>query len=197
MRNLIYILSSCLALSSCMLAKPELQELPVPPQPIKHNVFTILPPSEPGWVVANISQYNLSLAQKANAQDETYAIQVMLLKLPDFKNDEEFEKYITQAFESNTSEIRFINIDTTISLIKSNYGNCVKNLSIAEDTQAIKQTNNSNNLILEIINYTCKHPTITNGGANFSYSHRYYSGHKDPELENKADILFSNFKFIL
>ena len=195
MKNIFLVLVSALSLSSCMFTKPRIPELPLPPQPLIHPIFTVLPPAEIGWVVANMSKQNLSLAKRGGAQDETYAIQVMLLQIPTFNNDEEFKSYIDKGLRADTNGERFKQLETEVITINSSYGNCIKNTSKTEDTKPRKISNKSGNMILENIHYTCKHPTISNGAANFSYSHRYYSGQEDLDFEKKADILFSNFKF--
>ena len=81
------ILFSTFLLTACIGSNHVKNELPLPPQPITHPAFTLLPPAESGWIMANISQYNLSLAKRGKARDESYAIQVMLFQLPSFKND--------------------------------------------------------------------------------------------------------------
>ena len=142
-----------------------------------------------------MSKYNLSLVKRGNSQDETYAIQITPVQLPSYANDDEFKEYVTQGFKADSTNPRFQSQSINLSIIKTHYGNCIKNTSFANDTQAIKQSNNSNYMILEMINYTCKHPVVNNLGANISYSHRYYPDYKDPELDRKSDILFNNFTF--
>ena len=184
-----------LLLSSCMGTNTRVAELPLPPQPIKHPAFTLLPPAETGWLVANMSQYNLSLAKKGNAIDESYAIQVMLFQLPTFSNDEEFKNYVIDGFNEDTSSTRFNTISSSNEITNINTLNCVKNRTATEDTQSVKQSSNNESMILEVINYTCKHPTVKNVGANISYSHRYYTGHADAKLDKHSLDLMDDFKF--
>lgn len=170
-------------------------KLPLPPQPINHPAFTLMPPAETGWVVANMSKHNLSLAKRGNARDETYAIQVMLIQLPTFSNTKEFKKYVNIGFNKDTSKTRFKIISSNNDVVNINKLNCIKNIVKTEDTQAIKQSSNNNSMILEVVNYTCKHPTVKNAGANISYSHRYYAGNKDSELDSYSKKLINEFKF--
>ena len=127
--------------------------------------------------------------------DETYAIQVMLVQLPDLNNSEKLKQYIIEGFKKDSNSNRFKLIETKADVVQSNIGSCVKNMSKAEDTQAKKQSESTKSMILEIINLTCKHPAIKNAGVNISYSHRYYDGNKDPRLESKSKTVFDNFQF--
>ncbi len=195
MKLITILIFSVLLLSSCIGSNARVQELPLPPQPIKHPAFTLLPPAETGWLVANMNQYNLSLAKRGNASDETYAIQVMLYQLPTFNSDETFKKYVIDGFNKDTDSTRFNIINSKNEIININTLHCVKNRTATEDTQSVKQTSNDKNMILEVVNYTCKHPTIKNVGANISYSHRYYTGHADTKLDSHSVELMNGFKF--
>lgn len=189
------ILFSSFLLTACIGINNIKNELPLPPQPINHPVFTLLPPAESGWVLANLSQYNLSLAKRGSADDETYAIQVMLFQLPTFKDDNEFKEFVTIGLNKDTKKTRFKTIKSSSEVITINKLNCIKNIATTEDTQATKQSSISDNMILDVINHTCKHPTVNNAGANISYSHRYYLGNADPELELVSSKLITDFKF--
>lgn len=189
------ILFSIFLLTACIGTNQVRNELPLPPQPINHPAFTLLPPAEHGWILVNLSQYNLSLAKRGKARDESYAIQVMLLQLPSFKDDNEFKEFVTIGFNKDTDKTRFKTISTNSELITINNLNCIKNTASTEDTQATKQSNNTENMILDVINYTCKHPTIKNAGANISYSHRHYIRNTDATLESLSSNLIDNFKF--
>lgn len=195
MKYITILIFSVLLLSSCMSLNSQIHELQLPPQPIRYAEFTLLPPAEKGWLVANMSKYNLSLAKRGNAIDETYAIQVTLFQLPIFSNDGEFKNYVVDAFNKDTDSTRFNTISSSDELISINTLNCVKNRTATEDTQPVKQSSNNSSMVLEVVNYTCKHPTVRNAGVNISYSHRYYAGHADTELDSHSIKLMNDFKF--
>ena len=195
MNKFTIILFSTFLLTACIGSNQLRNELPVPPLPILHPAFTLLPPAENGWLMANMSQYNLSLAKRGKARDESYAIQVMLFQLPSFKDDNEFKDFVSIGVNKDTDKTRFKTISSNSEVVTVNKLNCIKNIASTEDTQATKQSRNSDNMILDVINYTCKHPTIMNAGANISYSHRHYVGNADSSLEILSRELITNFKF--
>ena len=178
-----------------MTSNTKINELPLPPQPINHPAFTLLPPAETSWVVANMSQYNLSLAKRGKARDESYAIQVMLFQLPTFKDDDELKEFVKIGFIKDTNETRFKTINSSCEAVTVNKLNCIRNRTSTEDTQAIEQSSNNNNMSLVVVNYACKHPTVNNAEANISYSHGYYVDNTDSELENHSKKIINNFNF--
>ncbi len=195
MKKWYFLIISIIVLSSCMPAGPKPQELLLPPQPLIHNGFSLLPPAESGWIVAHRSPHQLALAKRGDHLDESYAIQVVMLQLPIFNTDEQFAQYVTQGTKKDTDESRFKNSHYETTIVNGISGNCIKTLSTTEDTQAQKQSSSTESMILEIIQFTCKHPSNNTVGVNFGYSHRYYAGNADPNLNSKAEMIFKNFNF--
>ena len=189
------ILFSTLLLTACIGSNQVKNELPLPPKPITHPAFTLLPPAEQGWLLANMSQYNLSLAKRGSTRDESYAIQVMLFQLPAFKDNNEFKEFVSMDIKKDTNKTRFKNIKSNSENVSINNLNCIKNIASTEDTQATKESNNTNNMILDAVSYTCQHPTVSRAAANISYSHRHYPGNSDASLEKASRVIIENFKF--
>jgi len=195
MIKLTIVLFSTLLLTACIGSNQVRNELPLPPKPISHPAFTLLPPAEQGWILANMSQYNLSLAKRGTARDESYAIQVMLLQLPTFKDNNEFKEFVSIGITKDTNKTRFKTINSNSEIISINNLNCIKNIASTEDTQATKTSNNPNHMILHAVSYTCQHPTISRAAANVSYSHRHYAGNSDINLEKASTAIIESFKF--
>jgi len=190
MKKLFLLVISLLGLSSCM----SVPTLSLPAQPFIQNGFSVLPLSETGWSIVNRSQEAFGLAKKGKVQDETYAIQGMKFKLPNFKTDKEFLRYVEKRTRKDTDPSRFNVTYSNFSIVKKASESCIKTHFKTTDKKARKISNNKESMILEVIHFTCRQPQYSNIGTMLAYSHRYYLGGSDSKLNNKANILFKKFK---
>ena len=72
---------------------------------------------------------------------------------------------------------------------------CVQSHIVTEDHAAAKRTARPGVMILDAYSLICQHPGDKSVGIIMTYSQRYYSGQRDPELGAKAAVLFDSIGF--
>ena len=196
--KLIYavIIACCfMAIAACAPLQPRLQELQLPPDRIVQKGYSLMPLNEKGWLIAGRNQYQVALAKLGTNQDETFAIQGMPFKLPEFQSKEEFISLIKEGQAKDTDPQRFrIKTHEVVSYPKKG-SNCVKSYLVTEDNAAVKRSRTSGSMILEVLTLTCAHPKNTSVGVNVTYSHRYYPKQVSTEFIEKATNVIDSFEF--
>ena len=184
-----------MGLLACASPPPGSQPFISKAQHIQLDGFSIVTPSEPGWIVASRNHASLHLARKGGETDETYAIQAWQIDLPLFHTNEEFSSYVSQAIEKDTNGVRFRKIKTNVSAVSTKHGICVRLNSIHTDNLAVKESNNSRPMLLETESMTCRNPYFHTRGAHLALSNRYYEGNRDTSLREKAESFFKSLAF--
>jgi hypothetical protein len=115
--------------------------------------------------------------------------------LPNFKSKDEFVSFVKEGREKNYETKRFNITKDEISYFDGRKDHCVSYHTIAVDREAVKRTRNKENMILEMIGYICRHPQNKNIAIDFDYSQRYYSGHRDENIEAKAYDTFELLRY--
>ena len=173
------------------------QELPSQPLTIDFPGFSISTPNESGWILAFRNEQILELVKRGTNRDETYAIEVMqMINLPGLKEDSDFLSFMSEELKKDTNQTRFVEQVHDVSTIETMNGKCIKFVSIHEDLDAKKRTNNSASMLLEAFGLICRNPGDISNAVFLTYSNRYYSGNQDPSLSGKAATLFNSLKFI-
>jgi hypothetical protein len=190
------ILLSCETVSP----KPEnsiLKELTDLQQTIAFDGFSIVAPNEYGWycVRRNTKGKAVSLTKSGSNADETYAFHVWTHQLPHLKNDEAFVSFILEGFNNEQDKSRFVKKELEANKVKTKHGVCVSTKSIHQDLLAHKRTSNPEPMLLEAISLICRNPHNQSEAAYLTYSHRYYPGHRDSSLSDKAQVQFDNLDF--
>ena len=163
---------------------------------LEHSyLFALLPPQEDDWVIVYKDISQISLAKKGNDKDETYAISVTMVEIPNIDTEYEFMDFVAKSRDKDTDTKRFkiLKDDTNIYKLRADY--CVSYHTIAEDNKAVKHFMNKKPMLVEMVGYTCRYPLNRNMVINFDYSHRYYPGNGDEKLLEKANKVFSQLEF--
>lgn len=182
-------------ISACAPRSARLIEVPTPPARLEQEGYSFLPLNEKEWFIVGRNEQQIVLAKKGGSPDETSMIQAMLLQLPDFGSDQELTAWVKQGQAKDTDPGRFTVLNHDVSDAAFKGAHCVRSAMTAEDRQAVKRTESTGPMVLEVLAMTCPHPKDKNVGVYAMYSHRHYPGHQDPGLADKADELFQSIEF--
>lgn len=183
------------ALLGCASSPQRPQELPLPPQRINQPGYSLLPLNEKGWFVGPRNQYQLSLGKYGSHADETFAIQGIASKLPEFSSTDDFVRLVKEGQAADTDPKRFKILQHKVVADSSRSAQCARSYSITEDNNAVKRTPTSGPMVLEAAALTCAHPGNKILGITIIYSHRYYSGQADPAFMQTADQVMNSVEF--
>ncbi|MGH7356949.1 MAG: hypothetical protein ACRELS_20510 [Candidatus Rokuibacteriota bacterium] len=72
---------------------------------------------------------------------------------------------------------------------------CARSHRLVEDSQALTEAGNRVYMLREMVGLHCAHPKDKRIAVTVMYSHRYYSGRRDPELLEKASAVLNSVAF--
>lgn len=179
-------------LSACDTTLRRGEELPISTDRFNTKGLSVLPPQEKGWIFAGAGKTGLNLVKRGTNTDETYAATVSIFNLPHIPNKSKFLQFVKMGHKKDTDQNRFNLLSYNAKLYKGESEYCVKFNSKAEDKEAIKRSSKQESMILEIIGFNCRHPYNNSIAIQATYSHRYYSGNKDKNLNKKAAEFLNN-----
>jgi hypothetical protein len=194
-RAFVTIVVSTVVLLGCASSPQHLQELPSPPQKINQPGYSLLPLNEKGWFAGPRNQYQLTLGKYGSHADETFAIQGIASKLPEFISTDDFVRVVKEGQAADTDSSRFKIMEHQVVADSSRHAQCARSHLVTEDNNAVKRTSTSGPMVLEAATLTCAHPGNKILGISIIYSHRYYSGQADPAFMQKADQVMSSVEF--
>lgn len=180
-------------LSSCATTHPAMQEVPLPPQRIAENGYSLVPLDEAGWLILHRDSETLVLGKRGSDPDENIIIRAFAKVLPPLKSDEEFIGFAKSVLiMEGATRHKVLSQQTKLVKVKSQ--SCVRSDTVMEDHGAVKRSSRTDLMILEAFSLLCKHPNGSTGIV-VAYSHRFYQGHKDAESSKKAQKIFDNLEF--
>lgn len=154
---------------------------------LSHKGFTLVVPDDTGWNVAKESEYKVELAKHAEASDDVYTIQALLVRLPAFESDEDFKAYVEKSMTAIDQKTQSTIIDQGSNFIAYNENQCV---------QIDRKTEKSEgSVILDMVNFTCRHPLREDAGVYLAYAKRTQAGGEEEDLVPQALNLFYNLEF--
>ena len=198
-----YILVSivlAISLASCKSTSPRLDGVIDRQQTITLNGFSLVTPDEYGWqcMSGSTNGESIGLAKTGSNPDETYVFQVWTKQLPQIwerVDDHVFQTISVASLQNGWDKNRFIEVDLNYGLVDTKHGKCMRFLSIHQDLQAHKKTSNTEPMLLEAMGIICRKPQKETDLVNVVYSHRYYPGHRDYTLIDKAQAQFDGIDF--
>jgi hypothetical protein len=155
---------------------------------------SVLPPQEQGWIIPQMSLYELALIKRGSKPDATYAAQVKLFQLPKIESEELYLQYVSQGRAAEPETGRFKIIQNKEEIVTGRETYCVKYQSVSED-KAAKTRSGAKAMIMETIGYNCQHSKNKSIGVDFGYSYRHYAGDEDADLEKKANAFLEQVRF--
>lgn len=187
------ILIAATLISSCATTHPAMQEVPLPPQRISKNGYSLVPLDEAGWLILHQDSETLVLGKLGSDPDENISIRAFAKVLPPLKSDEEFVGFAKSVLiMGGATRHKVLSQQTKFVKVKSQ--SCVRSDTVMEDHDAVKRSSRTDLMILEAFSLLCKHPNGSTGIV-VAYSHRFYQGHKDAESINKAKKIFDSLEF--
>jgi hypothetical protein len=191
----LIIVFNSLLLAACSSTQQNAQSLSSLSQQIQLNGFSITIPGDARWHTTKRNAQSVHLVARGNAPDETYAIQAWTLTLPVFESNEAFSSFMERSIFRDSDSERFNKIEENVAAVETKYGTCIRFKSIHEDNSAVKKSENSEPMLLEIEGITCRDPSSRSAASHLVFSNRYYEGNRDITLTEKADELFSSLAF--
>lgn len=180
-------------LSSCATTRSAMQEVPIPPQRISGNGYSLLPLHEAGWTILYRDSETLILGKRGSDPDENIIIRAFAKVLPPLKSDEEFIGFAKSVLiMDRATQLKVLSQQTKPVKVKSQ--SCIRTDTVMEDHGAVKRSSRTDPMILEAFSLLCKHPNGSTGIV-VAYSHRFYQGHEDMESSKKAQKIFDSLEF--
>jgi hypothetical protein len=188
-------LLGCIVIAACAPLQTKPTPLPLPPQRIYQNTYSLVPPNEPGWIVTGRRANELGLARGGDKPDETFAIQGSPIPLPAITSREDLVRFVHELL-SRADARRFKILKREVAEDRSRRETCTRSIFVTEDHAAVRRTSTPGPMILEALSLTCVHPKNPALAVMLTYSHRYYPEQNDPGLGEKAARVLSTLEFL-
>jgi len=159
---------------------------------LSHKGFSLVVPDESGWNVANESAYKVELTKRGEGSGEVYTIQALLVRLPAFDTDDDFKDYVQKSMDAIDKKTKSQVIEQGSSLIPYNESQCIQ---FNRTTEKIAGAEGTTPMILEMVNFTCRHPLREGAGVYLAYAKRFQEGSAAEDLTAQALNLFYNLEF--
>lgn len=156
-----------------------------------HKGFSIGIPADYGWRVVKDSDYKVEMAKPGLENYERYTLQALVVSLPKFQSDADFMTYIQGQMGKGGGKV----LQEEINFISGGYSLCVQYNSMAEDKSVKGKIGADRTMMLEMVNFTCRHPYRDGAGIYLAYAKRYYAGNADADLTNQALNVFRTLEF--
>lgn len=185
-KNSLLILSTALFLIACSSSrKMETEPTAAESNDLLQKGFLLSVPTADNWTVVKKSDYKVFLAKQGAKQNEQYTLQAVVVSLPTFTSDEEFLDFIKR---------RMIQASPTgapqnTTLFSGHSEPCVQNAS--KEESLVK----GRTVILEVVNFTCRHPDNKTAGVYLAYSKKYFEDENEENITANARELFSRLYF--
>ncbi len=188
--KLVVIAGLLLSLVACSSAPPapETREL-------VYKGFTLTLPAASQWRETRNSPYQVTLVKPGTKKYERYTIQALVVKLPTFDSDEDFMNFIKNRMTVGDRDAKRKVFEQSVSLVDGKTGQCVQYTSKSEDRSVATVVKNAEPMILEMVNFTCRHPDEEGAGVYLAFARRYFSDSTPEDLSAQAMNIFHNLDF--
>lgn len=141
-------------------------------------------PDSAGWLLAGAGNNGLAFARRGAEQNETYAAQIILFKLPPTQGNEEFVEMIKGRVDMINPPSRFAVLETKYEYTDHRGYPCVRYKSVYNDMEALTTSGTREPMKLQVVSLYCRHPSQQEVGFFAAYSHR--GANTDPDLDAPA-----------
>lgn len=156
---------------------------------LSHKGFNLVVPDEAGWSVANETAYKVELSRRGEASGEIYTIQALLVRLPSFNSDDEFKAYVEKSMDAIDKKTKSQLVEQGSSFIPYDDNQCV------QLNRTTEKTSGAEPMVLNMVNFTCRHPLREDAGVYLAYARRSQEGGDVEDLTPQALNLFYNLEF--
>lgn len=150
--------------------------------------FSLSFPNQDEWTVVKKEPYKVVMTKPDLTNNGRYTIQALVVKLPTFKDDQDFMKFISSRMKNSQKQSSVKVIEEHAKLVEGENEMCVQYNSKEQHPGKTKP------VILEIINFTCRHTEKENVGVYLAYSNKYSQGKDDKNFAVNGVSLFSYMK---
>jgi hypothetical protein len=207
LKNWFLVVMALWFTTSCATSQ-EIRIIEEPPEKMYFDGFSLLTPNERGWLYTKSERaergliahrqkdgVGVNFLETAFAEwDENYFIRAIIFAFPNFEKDEDFLEFVKEKLINNQYRARINMLERHQKPFKADGKNCIQDYFRGKDLKAKKSSGNTDPMILEVMNFICHHPS-ENAGLVFTYSYRYYSKNKDPDLKEKALAVLKNIEY--
>ena len=188
-KNILLLISSAVLAIACSSTKaPEVEDPNSARMDLMHKGFLLSLPEIEGWSVVKKSNYKVILSKRGDRGNDGYTIQVLVVSLPVFENDDEFLGFIENRMKNSNQNANVL--ESKAELYTAGNEMCVQYKS--------KQARNSKSgtaLTLETVSITCRHPDNPDAGVYMALSKNYIPDSSDEDMATKAVEIFNNLYF--
>ena len=175
--------------------RPRAPDIVVPSGRFEQKTFSFIPPQEEGWVMTYRSDQKVEIGKRGDDIDESYAVMIQVLEIPDVQSDSEFLSFIKGQAADVQGRRRFIRIQNDVELSQGRGEYCAEFHVKSEDHEPVKRSDGEGPMILEEMGVICRHPDDEDKFIDFSYSHRYYPGDEDSDFGLRAAKFTEEVRF--
>lgn len=165
-------------------APPLMQAAPEPM--LIQKGFSLSLPDQEEWTIVKNNPYKVVMTKQGLASDERYTIQALVVKLPNFKSDEDFMSFISNRMKKSQKKSQVKVLEQNVQLVEGENSKCVQYNSKEQ------YSGKSKPIMLELANFTCRHTDKENVGVYLAYSKKYSQGNDDKNFGVNAAGLFSH-----
>lgn len=138
----------------------------------------------------------IELGKKGPTPNSTYAIQILMEKVPIFHINESFYDYVISNYLAQEISPRFEVVDISAQKYENEKTLCVELHFKSIDINPVKREQYAGAMILESHGYMCRQPETKDIGYVINFSHRYHKGESTISVEEKAQEVLHSFDFI-
>lgn len=188
----LILLFSAISLFACSSTqKMQKQESPIQVGSMSNfnqKGFSLSIPDQADWKMVKNDAYKVVMTKPGAVNGERYTIQALVVKLPKFNSDKDFVSFITNRMEKSQKKSQVKVIEKNAQLVEGKDTKCVQYNSKEE------YSGKSKPVMLEIVNFTCRHTDKENAGVYLAYSKKYSAGNNDKNFAVAAADIFSHMK---
>lgn len=189
------MLCAALAVTSCA-SNPGGRELLLPPETIFQLGYSITPLDEKGWYVRTRDPQHLTIGKYGEFPDQTFAIDGLLVRLPEIKTTEELIAFMKGRQTTFPDPQRFTMLKYEIDVYSKKGPNCIRSHSVMIDHAANNRSGKRGDMGLESYILVCVHPKDKSVGVHLMYSQRHWPGQEDPQFLEKATKVLDSIELI-
>lgn len=179
---LLFIAVSLIACKST----PEYKDSSI--SPVAQKGFSLSLSDQEEWAVVKKTPYKIVMTKSGVAYDDRYKIQALVVKLPKFKNDQDFLEFVTKRMRKSHQQKGVRVVEAEAKFVKRDKSKCVQYSSKRQ------YPGKSKPVMLEVVSFTCRHPERNNAGVYLAYSKKYSKGNRDRYLGKNARGIFKQME---
>jgi hypothetical protein len=189
-----------MSLTACagtrMAQTPAQPELSQPPQRLVQAGYSFMPPAESGWHIAGRNGRQIVLGRFGPGRDETEMIVAGDVAAPRFESSAGFERYVRDQMNKEAeADGRFSNQRLAFTPVNHEGAQCVQAHMTGVDHQAKRRSGSKGDMMLEIVQLSCRHPNDAGTVTYLGYSQRRLPGNPDPRFMRKGMRILDSLEF--